>query len=612
MRIEFSGAAQNVTGSKHLLHINGKKVLLDCGLFQGRRTEADTANRHFPFDADELDAVVLSHAHIDHSGLLPLLAKYGYTGPIYSTHATRDLCSIMLPDAAHIQESDYDFIKLQQQNPEVEPLYDMQDAEKTMTLFRSVEFGQAFSPVPGMEVTFHDAGHILGAAMEEITLQDDDTGQTVRLGFTGDLGRRDIPILKNPKQLRDLDVLITESTYGNRNHDEIRDVEGAITEKIRAVAERGGKIIIPAFAVGRTQEVLYIFREMQRAGTLPDIPIFVDSPLAVRATEIFRLHRGEFDAEFQRMLESGIAPFAEVDGVHYITDVEESKKLIDFPGSCIIISASGMCEAGRIKHHLANHMGDPKNLVLVVGFMAENTLGRKIVDGEKVVNIFGNPYEVRAEVMIVRAFSGHAGHDDLLRFADRTGSPQQLFLVHGESDVMQSYMRDLGDLKSLQRSYIAAPCPGEIWELGPEKSWRRTAELNPVSARYMPATSYCMLSQHYERDDIALPNTEQMTENTTLTSAKQSRHTRATTPKLTPKSAKLTHQQRDYAAGHNPHYVSDNPQDTVQVGGDIPWELLSKRERKRLRGKISSRKRFRKTQRTTRHAQRRNKYRRKR
>ncbi|HEY5714207.1 MAG TPA: MBL fold metallo-hydrolase [Candidatus Gracilibacteria bacterium] len=479
MKIEFAGAAQNVTGSKHLLHINGQKILLDCGMFQGHHDQAEEANQYFPFPAPEINALVLSHAHIDHCGLIPLLVKKGFTGPVYCTHATRDLCGIMLRDSAHIQEKDAEWLKKKGKDKNAVPLYTVADAEKCLANFRSINYEQRTRVGRGVFVTFHDAGHILGSAMETWEIHDEETHQDIRLGFTGDLGRRNLPILKDPSQLEHLDVLLTESTYGNRLHDEISDVEEQLTQVIKEAAERKGKIYVPAFSMGRTQEILYILNQLMHANKIPTMPIFVDSPLANSATEIFSIHPECFDDEINKLLDAGENPF-NGDGVQFTQSVEESKALNEFPGPAIVISASGMCEFGRIKHHLANNLSNPKNLVLIVGFMAQNTLGRKLVEGENPVNIFGEAVPVRAQIKIFNAFSGHADQKGLLRFASRCGEPKNVFLVHGELEAQEVFRTELGKLENLRSAETFIPAPGEIYELQADKSWKLSHEKNMV------------------------------------------------------------------------------------------------------------------------------------
>ena len=468
MKIEFFGAALGVTGSKHLLHINGKKILLDCGLFQGRRKESIEKNMTFPFDPAEIDMMVLSHAHIDHSGAIPALVKNGFEGPIYCTHATRDLCAIMLKDSAYIQEKDTEWIRKKLKDPDAEPLYTIEDAERAITQFRSVSYGQKVPITSGVSMRFYDAGHILGSAVEEWDIHDEETGQKIRLGFTGDLGRHDLPILHDPTQLENLDILITESTYGNRLHDEIESVEDHLAKKINETVKRGGKILIPAFAVERTQEILYVLRELIIAKKIPPIPTFIDSPLATHATEIFRIHPECFDKELGAMIKHGKDPFSEEHNVQFTRSVDESKALNNFPGSCIIISASGMCEAGRIRHHLINQITDPRNLIMIVGFMAENTLGRSLVEGVNPVNIFGDPYPLNAEVVIYNAFSGHADQHDLLNFVRHCGNPKTVFCVHGEEEQIRVYREEILKLPNCKNTEVFVPQFTNRFELDKE------------------------------------------------------------------------------------------------------------------------------------------------
>lgn len=481
MKIEFVGAAQGVTGSKHLLHINGKRILLDCGLYQGRRKQAIKWNLELPFDASEIDILVLSHAHIDHSGAIPLLVKKGFTGKIYCTHATRDLCSVMLRDSAHIQERDAEWMAKKLNKPDIVPLYTTEDAEKALALFRSVNYSQEIHLCHGVRLTFRDAGHILGSAVEEWAIHDDETHQDIRFGFTGDLGRKQLPILKDPEQLKDLDILLTESTYGDRLHDEIESVEDHLAQRITETVEKGGKILIPAFAVERTQEIMYVLRYLTHKGKIPKLPIFIDSPLAVSATEIFRLHPECFDDDLQRLMEEGKDPFFEENGVQFVRTVDESKALNKFPGSAIIVSASGMCEFGRIRHHIANSISDPKSLILIVGWMAHDTLGRKLIEGQNPVNIFGKPHEVNAQIEIYNAFSGHADQKGLLEFAGGTGELKNVFLVHGEQSQQEALLKKMKELPNMKETKINIPTPGDIYELADNKTFVKSHQVNEAS-----------------------------------------------------------------------------------------------------------------------------------
>lgn len=486
MKIEFSGAARHVTGSKHLLHLNGKKILLDCGLFQGRRKQAAKWNAMFPFDAKDIDVLVLSHAHIDHSGAIPLLVKKGFEGPIYCTHATRDLCAVMLRDSAYIQQRDAEYMRESGKDPEAQPLYGIEDADKAIAQFRSVNYDYKFKVSTGAFVTFRDAGHILGSAVEEWEIHDNDTHQDIRFGFTGDLGRKDLPVLKDPVQLENLDFLLTESTYGDRLHDEIKDVEDKFAESLNAAYERNGKIIIPAFAMGRTQEILYMLKKLVLEKKIKPIPIFVDSPLASRASEVFQIHSECYDDDMQDLIRQGVNPFISGEGVQFTASVDESKALNKFPGSCVIISASGMCEFGRIRHHLANSIQDDKNLVLIVGFQAENTLGRKLVNGDETVNIFGEPHTVNSEIQIYNAFSGHADQKGLLRFSRDAGNLKDVFLVHGEADQQNALAHKMKELPNFTpETGIHIPCPGETYELTNDMRFVKTNDVNEISQQFV-------------------------------------------------------------------------------------------------------------------------------
>lgn len=438
MKIKFIGAAREVTGSKHLISVNGKNVLLDCGLFQGHRKEADAKNRHFPFNPEDIDAVILSHAHMDHSGLLPLLVKGGFDGPIFSTFATRDLCNYMLADSAFIQEREAEYLNKKRERKgqeKIEPLYTAEDVMPTMNLFYSVGYHKSFDVVEGVRATFFDAGHILGSAQVFIEIEDKENGKKHRLSFTGDLGRKNLPILRDPEILPASDFLISESTYGNRFHKSILNVGEIMAELVGKVARRGGKIIIPAFSLERTQEVVYHLNRLWQEKAIPaNIPVYVDSPLSGNLTQVFAEHPECFDKDVSNeFLENRINPFG-FGTLKYIRDVEQSKALNTMKGPMIIISASGMCEHGRVLHHLKNNIEDSRNMVMIVGYQAENTLGRKLVDGLQVVNIFGKPHKVNCEVVVVDAFSGHADRSDLLYYLGHVDQLQQTFLVHGEEN----------------------------------------------------------------------------------------------------------------------------------------------------------------------------------
>jgi len=451
MRLTFLGAVRTVTGSMHLVEANGARLLLDCGLFQGRRKESYERNLNFPFDPPTIDAVILSHAHIDHSGNIPNLVKQGFQGPIWCTSATRDLCAAMLLDSGHIHEQDVAYLNKHRQRkglPLVEPLYTRQDAEASLPYFVAIGYGRPFSVAPGVRLTFLDAGHILGSAITLLDIEED--GKTRRLVFSGDLGRPGLAILRDPQRVSEADVLILESTYGNRRHESREEAERTLRRVINDTYRRRGKVIIPSFAVGRTQELVYGLHRLADARKIPELPIFVDSPLAINVTEIFRLHPECYDEEMREFLTSDRHrdPFG-FRRLRYIRDVEDSKALNFLRDSAVIISASGMCEAGRILHHLKNNIGDPANTILFVGFQAENTLGRRILDGEERVRIFGEEYRVRAKVESIDGYSAHADQEELLAWVrgfDRRRL-RHVFLVHGEEEaafVLAEEMQKLG------------------------------------------------------------------------------------------------------------------------------------------------------------------------
>ena len=441
MNITFLGAAQTVTGSMHLLEANGARILLDCGLFQGRRQETFERNRKLPFDARTLDAMILSHAHIDHSGNIPNLVASGFKGRIYATRATRDLCSAMLLDSGHIQESDVTYVNKKRRRKgqaPVEPIYTVAEARASLKHLSGVDYGRSFDVVPGVQATLYDAGHILGSAITVLDIQED--GRRYRVCFSGDLGRRHLPVLRDPQVVRDVDYLLIESTYGDRLHDTPTSATDQLGEVIRQTYDRGGKVIIPAFAVGRTQDIIYDLHKLFVEERLPTVPVYVDSPLAINATKIFRLHPESYDREMQQFLQQKEDPFGFY-RLQYTRSVDESKALNDLKGPAIIISASGMCEGGRILHHLKNNIGDARNTVLFVGFQAPNTLGRKIVDGLKQVPIFGEPYEVRAEVRIIDGYSAHADRNELLDYLQRVQSASRMkrvYCIHGDLEACQA------------------------------------------------------------------------------------------------------------------------------------------------------------------------------
>ncbi|MES2924133.1 MAG: MBL fold metallo-hydrolase [Verrucomicrobiota bacterium] len=438
MKLKFCGAAGTTTGSQHLLEINGKRILLDCGLYQGSRKHAYDVNCCFPhYDPKSIDAVILSHAHIDHSGNLPNLTSKGYTGNIYATHATRDLCQIMLADCARIQESDMEWLNKHRKKEGLEPatlLYTEQDAERCLRQFVTVSYDRPLPVTDGVTVTFIDAGHILGSAQVLLEVDDHSDGKKKRFLFTGDVGRGSNEVLRDPVPVPDIDFLLMESTYGGREHEAPPGVGDHFGEIIRQAVRRGGKILIPAFAVERTQQLLYVLNELFVAGDIPAIPVYVDSPLAVSATEIYRLHPESFNQEVYDSLFERQNPFG-FENLTLVRSVNGSKALNDIIGVAIIISASGMCEAGRILHHLKNNIGDAKTTVLFVGYCADNTLGRRIRDGEREVPILGGRYKVRAKIEIIDSFSGHADHSELLDYFERiTGPKERVWLVHGEPD----------------------------------------------------------------------------------------------------------------------------------------------------------------------------------
>ena len=463
MKITFLGGAREVTGSMHLIEAGGGSILLDCGLFEGRRREAAERNRFLPLDPSGLDCVVLTHAHIDHSGNIPTLCARGYGGSIYATHATRDLCGILLQDSAHIQADDAEYLNRKRPRNGLapfQPLYTRADAERAIRQFISVGYERPLPLLPGVTLTFRDAGHILGSAIA--VLEVEEGGRRRTIGYTGDLGRNANALLRTRTPVPGLDLLVLESTYGNRLHGPIEDTRDALAAAVNRTAGRGGKLIVPAFSVGSTQQVLHALHQLSAAGRIPALPIFVDSPLSVSATEIYRLHPECYNDETYRRIMSSPDPFG-FEICRYVRSAEESKRLNTLVGPCVIISSSGMCEAGRILHHLKNHAGDPRNTVLIVGFCAEHTLGKRIVERVPRIRIFGEMHPLRAEVVVINAYSAHADRDELLGYVreSETGTGRYA-LVHGEEDQALPLAEAI---RGLTGRPVAVPQRGECIEL---------------------------------------------------------------------------------------------------------------------------------------------------
>lgn len=468
MKLTFWGAARTVTGSMHQITVNGKNILLDCGLYQGHRAEARTRNCCFSFRPQEIDAVILSHAHIDHAGNLPNLVKQGFQGPIYTSPATVDLCKPMLADSAYLQEMDAEFLNKRKSrrnrlgemdvSEEVKPLYTREDAERTFGQFRAVNLHEDKEIAPGLRYTTIEAGHMLGSTCVIV----DYNGK--RLAFSGDVGRKGLPIIRDPESLPPVDYLIMESTYGDRLHQTEEPVKQKLADTINRTWGRGGRVIVPAFAVGRTQQLILLMHELILEKKIPSMPIFIDSPLAVNVTEVFRKHTEAYDEETAKFLERGQDPFGFF-RLKYVREVAESKALNDLRGPFMVISASGMCEAGRILHHLRNNIGDPRNTVLITGFQAEHTLGRRIVEKQKEVNIFGEPHRLRAEVVKINELSGHADQHELVEWMKPLmGRVKKVFLVHGEP-VPQQALKVAIQAAYGDRVEVISPARGESFSL---------------------------------------------------------------------------------------------------------------------------------------------------
>lgn len=465
MKLNFFGAAQTVTGSQHLLEVNGHALLLDCGLFQGRRKEAFIRNREFSFDIPKLDAMVLSHAHIDHSGNIPNLVKNGYSGPIYAQTATSHLSEIMLRDSGRIQENDVKYVnrrrKKQGKTP-FEPLYTEEDAKEAAGLFVEQSYDQPFEPIPGVTVRYVDAGHILGSTA--VVMDIEEKGKKIRLWFSGDIGRLGLPLLRDPVMPEDADYLLMECTYGNKPHRTTDQAYEQLANIIRTTVDRGGKVIIPAFAVGRTQEIVYCLHGFMDSGDLPKIPVYVDSPLAVNVTDVFRANPECFDEAALEMIKSDKHRAAlGFDDLTYIRSVEESKALNGRKDPMIIISASGMMEAGRVLHHLKNNIDDENSTVLIVSWQAPHTLGRRLLEGQEKIKIYGEVFKRKIRVERIRGFSAHGGQHMLRDYAlTQKGRVKDIFLVHGEqrgADGLTEVLKDNG------MSNIHFPSRGSSFEL---------------------------------------------------------------------------------------------------------------------------------------------------
>lgn len=447
MKIAFHGATRTVTGSKHLLTLKkGTQILLDCGMFQGMGQETDVLNATFGFEASEVEYLVLSHAHIDHSGLIPKLVKEGFKGKIFCTPATMDLAEILLEDSAEIQRDDIKFInkkRAKQGKPPIEPLYTLENAQEALPLFETVPYGKWVTIEPGLEVLYTDAGHIIGSAAVHLKVTEE--GKTTHLTFSGDVGRyRDI-ILRSPDVFPQADYIILESTYGSSLHEDVFNTPDILFDWIqKTCVERKGKLIIPAFSVGRTQELLYFLNQLSIENRLPKIPVYVDSPLSREATDVVKSHPENFNNRIKKLLQVDDDPF-DFEGLRFTKSVDESKQINDYQGPCIIISASGMADAGRIKHHILNNIGDKRNTILIVGYCEPNSLGGRLMNGAKQVRIFGDYYDVVAEVGVMRSMSAHGDYDDLSQFlaCQNLSQIKTLFLVHGEYEVQQEFQRRL-------------------------------------------------------------------------------------------------------------------------------------------------------------------------
>ena len=469
MKSEFFswGGAEEVTGSKHFLRVDGDLIQVDCGAFQGRRAETDKKNRNWNYDADGVSAVVLTHAHYDHCGLLPLMSKRGFYGNMYATPATRDLANLILMDSAHIQAKDIEYLKKRaaKRNEQFnkQPLFTEREVVDCLTRFVTLSYHRPFHLNEGIYAEFYDAGHILGSAVTVLNIER--SGTSLSVAFSGDLGRKDLPILRDPEHIPPVDYMVMESTYGNRLHDPIESASAKLAAVVNETVERNGKIIIPAFAVERTQELVYMLHLLSDEGRIPKVPVYVDSPMATNATSIFRVHQECYDEETRRaFLDHHRNPFG-FNELNYVVNTEESKRLNTLKGPAIIISASGMCESGRILHHLKNNIENPANTILVVGFMAQNTLGRRIVERQPEVKIFGDRYRLKARVTVLNAFSAHADYTGILEYLGKLDRKKlkRVFLVHGEPEA-QSHLKSMLEEKDYAATIVRY---GETYDLTP-------------------------------------------------------------------------------------------------------------------------------------------------
>ncbi|HQW16572.1 MAG TPA: MBL fold metallo-hydrolase [Bacteroidia bacterium] len=450
MNITFYGAARNVTGSKHLIETeSGKKILLDCGFFQNRGKDNDRLNRNFSFDPQQIDLMILSHAHIDHSGNIPNLVKQGFNKTIFTTQATIDLCEVMLADSAYIQSGDIEYINRRRKRDgqkALEPIYEIEDVEKAMKLFAPVAVNKRFHYDDEISFEFTDAGHILGSVSVHLFITE--KGNTKQITFSGDVGRFNDLILKAPASFSQADYILCESTYGNRLHDQSTDARQKLLQIVnKTCVEKKGKLIIPAFSLGRTQEIIYTLDRFKTENKLPSIPVFVDSPLAIDATNIMRKHSEFFNSDLVNYLHVDDDPFG-FSNLKYVRKVEESKKINDLKGPCIIISASGMIEAGRIKHHIKNNINDSRSTILIVGYCTPESIGGHLMRGDKTIKIFGNEYLVKASVEVISSFSAHADYLELIKYlsCQDTSAVKKLFLVHGEYEVQKEFKEKLNEV----------------------------------------------------------------------------------------------------------------------------------------------------------------------